>query len=69
MIKARPAYQAGYIHATSDEFIPIDDIDPFLSIWDAHEWKRDREGNPDGWVPAFLEYWEVFELPEPVVHR
>lgn len=69
MIKARPAYQAGYIHAVSDKFIPIDDIEPFYSIWDAHKWKRDREDNPDGWIPAFLEYWEVSELPEPVVHR
>lgn len=67
MIKAEPRIQAGLIDENG-VFQPLTEYEPFASIWEAYAWLKSREGNPDGWTPAYQEYWEVVELPEPVVH-
>lgn len=59
-------YQAGFMN--EKEFIPLTYVKPFGDQWEAHNWKKQREGNPDGWIPAIMEYYTVEGVPEPKIY-
>ena len=60
-------YQAGWVNSQG-EFTALYYMEPFDDIWEAYDWKRNREDNPDGWIPGFLEYTVVEDLPGQILH-